>query len=369
MRNKIIIFIIIVLSIILIPKVKASEMIFGNNGTLHLYNGSTNYLLVSQSSNNLPKLFRIGNAATLNTGVIDLELSPASGNINVLDNNYRYLVFDICSNLPLQFNITNSSCNGSCLTTGTYSDLNLGGVCTADDITDANRRLIQVDIQKWYLNEVAEMLEASSYMTITNKGTYTNRIVINQVFLSDEDILYTYRTNERIISKLDSVASNINTLNSNINTQTQNIINNNNTNTQNIINNQNSNATQAHNDAVNTQNTIKDDSVDSPNTSINTIKGSLASNGVITSLVVLPVTLYQSILNSVNGTCNTFSLGSLYGTNLTIPCINVSNYLGTTLWGSIDVIISGIFIYMISRKMVKVFHQLSSLKEGDVLDG
>ena len=185
---------------------------------------------------------------------------------------------------------------------------------------------------------------------------------IQQVFLSDEDYTISYANQTELINKLNSVQTAITNMQNNI-------TNNQNTNTQNIINNQNTNAQQAHNDAVNTQNTIKDDSIDNPNSSINTIKNSLATNGVITSLVVLPVTLYQAILNSVNGTCATFSLGSLFGTNLTIPCINVANYLGTTLWGSIDVIISGIFIYMISRKMVKVFHQLSSLKEGDVLDG
>lgn len=170
-------------------------------------------------------------------------------------------------------------------------------------------------------------------------------------------------------SQLDGLSTSISNLNTSISNSTQSIINNNNTNAQNIINNQNTNAQQAHTDSVNTQNTIKDSSVDSPNTSITSVKNSIATNGVITSLVVLPVTLFQAILNSVNGTCATFSLGSLYGTNLTLPCINVSNYIGSTLWGSIDVIVSGIFVYMISRKMVKVFNQLSSLKEGDVLDG
>lgn len=358
---------------VLPSNVKADEMIFGANGSIRIYNGNTTYVNINQSANNLPKtIYGLTGNGTLNLGVIDLSLSPASGNINVLDNSYNYLIFDTCLSGNITINISNNGCSNSCVATGSYQAIKLSTSCTTGG-NSGNRFLIQVPIQKWYLNEVAEMLEATSFITISNNVSWAVPVTINQVFLSNEDYTVLYANQQELINKLNSVQTAItnmqNSINSNANTNTQSIINNNNTNTQNIINNQNTNAQQAHTDAQNTQNTIKDDSVDSPNSSINTIKGSLASNGVITSLVVLPVTLYQAILNSVNGTCSTFSLGTLYGTSLTIPCINVSNYLGTTLWGSIDVIISGIFIYMISRKMVKVFHQLSSLKEGDVLDG
>ena len=368
MRNKIIIFIIIVLSIILIPKVKASEMYFGINGVIHVYNGNNYYIKIDGSNNNIPKTLYPSVGQDMNLGVIEMYFSPASGNINVLDTfNYNYLIFDTCATGNMNFVISNSSCGSSCVATGTYQRVT-AGTCTVDGYS-GYRAIYQIPIQKWYLNEISEMLEVSSYIHLVNNLAFAPRIRINSVFLSDEDYTLVYQNQQELINKLDSVNTTItnmqNSINSNIDSESTAI--------QNKIdaakNQAHQDAQTAHNDAVNTQNTIKDDSVDSPNTSINTIKGSLASNGVITSLVVLPVTLYQSILNSVNGTCNTFSLGSLYGTNLTIPCINVSNYLGATLWGSIDVIISGIFIYMISRKMVKVFHQLSSLKEGDVLDG
>lgn len=351
---------------ILSPSVKASELIFGTNGGIKVKNGSTYYVRIEDDINNLPYTTGIAASGTLNTGTLSMWVSPASAGINVLGGmNYNYLIFDTCSTAGFKINISNNGCNGSCAMSGTYSSISTSTSCSVGGYT-GTRRLVQVPIQKWYLNEVAELFEVDSFITFSNDVSWFNQLKIQQVFLSDEDYTITYSNQAELVNKLNAVSTAItnmqNSINTNANTNTQNIINNQNTNTQNIINNQNTNA-------QNTQNTIKDDSVDSPNTSINTIKGSLASNGVITSLVVLPVTLYQAILNSVNGTCSTFSLGSLFGTNLTIPCINVSNYLGTTLWGSIDVIISGIFIYMISRKMVKVFHQLSSLKEGDVLDG
>lgn len=112
---------------------------------------------------------------------------------------------------------------------------------------------------------------------------------------------------------------------------------------------------------------INNDSVDDPSSSINQFKDKIAENGVITQLVGLPVTLFTKILNSVNGTCSPYNFGSLFGTDIVFPCINVSNYLGSTLWNIIDVLISGLFVYSLSRKFIKVFEHMSSMNEGDVI--
>ena len=112
---------------------------------------------------------------------------------------------------------------------------------------------------------------------------------------------------------------------------------------------------------------INSDNVDDPSNSINSFKNNLASNGVITQLITLPVTLFSNVLNSVNGSCSNYNLGSLLGTDLILPCINIQYYVGSTLWSVIDVLISGLFVYAISRKFIKVFENLSSMKEGDVI--
>lgn len=112
---------------------------------------------------------------------------------------------------------------------------------------------------------------------------------------------------------------------------------------------------------------INNDNVDDPSSSINSFKDKIAENGVITQLVGLPVTLFTKILNSVNGTCSPYNFGSLFGTYIVFPCINVSNYLGSTLWNIIDVLISGLFVYSLSRKFIKVFEHMSSMNEGDVI--
>lgn len=112
--------------------------------------------------------------------------------------------------------------------------------------------------------------------------------------------------------------------------------------------------------------TMNDDNVDSNNTTdtINNLSSQIASNNVISDLLLLPVSLFQNILNSINGTCSSFSLGSLYNSNINLPCIDLQNILGSTLYTSIDILISGIFILSIRKKFVNIFENLSSLKNG-----
>lgn len=97
-------------------------------------------------------------------------------------------------------------------------------------------------------------------------------------------------------------------------------------------------------------------------------EGFLEDNSTITQLITLPITLYSSILNNVGGSCQPFNLGSLYGEDLVLPCVNIGNYLGSTLWGMIDLIISGFAVYFIAKKLIKVFNNFSSMKDGDVID-
>ena len=132
----------------------------------------------------------------------------------------------------------------------------------------------------------------------------------------------------------------------------------------NIIQNQ---FNQTNQNINNLNDSINSDTVDNPASDISSFNNSIASNGVITSLITLPITLFQSVINNINGTCSSFNLGSLYGTNLILPCIEVSDFIGSNLYSILDILFSGFFIYKIARKMIKVFNNFSSLKEGDVL--
>lgn len=113
---------------------------------------------------------------------------------------------------------------------------------------------------------------------------------------------------------------------------------------------------------------IKNDNVNGVENAFESFEGFIAENSTITQLITMPITLYSSILNGMQATCQPFVLGNLLGTNLTIPCINIGNYLGNVLWSMIDIIISGFAIYSISKKLIKIFNNFSSMKEGDVID-
>lgn len=114
-----------------------------------------------------------------------------------------------------------------------------------------------------------------------------------------------------------------------------------------------------------TNDLLEDDTIDDTKTdnTINDLNSKIASNGSITQLLTLPISLYQAILNSANGNCSSVSLGSLYNHNLTLPCINLENVLGSTLYNIIDILISGLFILTFRKKMVDIFNHMTSLND------
>lgn len=117
--------------------------------------------------------------------------------------------------------------------------------------------------------------------------------------------------------------------------------------------------------ATETNDLIKDDSIDNNKTSgdLETMSGKTASNGTITQLITLPITLFQSVLNSVGGSCSSMSLGTLFNHELTFPCLDLSSVLGSTLFNIIDILLCGSFILVIRKKFVDIFNHITSLKD------
>lgn len=113
----------------------------------------------------------------------------------------------------------------------------------------------------------------------------------------------------------------------------------------------------------NVNDTLTDDSV--PDMGDYDFSSNNAQNGVINNLILMPINLIRAFNNGFNSSCSQFNLGSLYGTNLYLPCINPGDYLGN-IWSVIDVIISGIFIYVFGKKCVKIFNDITNLKENQV---
>lgn len=134
-----------------------------------------------------------------------------------------------------------------------------------------------------------------------------------------------------------------------------------------------SSITNSQNNTTNAINGVND-SINNDNVSTNTENSSTAnewasasaSDSVVSDMVLMPITLLNAFSSGFGGSCQAYNLGSLYGTNLTLPCIDISNYLGSTLWGIIDVLMSGFLIFGIGKKFVKVFNDFTNLKDSQV---
>ena len=200
---------------------------------------------------------------------------------------------------------------------------------------------------------------------------YNNNIRIELV--QDDSILYAYplalytlRNNS--ITCIDQTT--LSSVNQSINNSTNTIINNNNQNTQSIINNNNQ-STQSiiNNNNQNTQE-IKDTLLDDTNSSIDKtfFEGMEWSSGSLTSLLLFPIDLLNTIVNNVDS-CHSvdFDLSSITtkwgGDNyvLRLPCIRLKmrQFLGN--WYDVfDLMIAGILFYYFASNLILKIHGILS---------
>ena len=115
-------------------------------------------------------------------------------------------------------------------------------------------------------------------------------------------------------------------------------------------------------------NKLSDSTIDNNNTSSSTTSwgNKNTSNSTITNLVTLPIQLLQAYTNGMSGTCSSFNLGNLFGTNITLPCINIGNLIGNSLWTTIDILFSGFMIFAIAKKLIKIFNDFTNLRSNQV---
>lgn len=279
-----------------------------------------------------------------------IQINDRLRNFNSIGTENTNLILDICASGKL--NIWRTYAAGSGCSTSCFGQLvqikqipNL--TCRTYTYNDNNAYRIVLPINLWNMTGVTS--SELDYISFDDRITLSNNTPYD-IYASIYGAYY---------SSIGFDINNQDALFSDLNQTQQNILN-----KQNEINN---NINDVKNGVTDINGSINNDNVDDPSSSINSFKDKIASNGVITQLIGLPVTLFSKVLNSVNGTCSTYNLGSLFGTDLILPCVNIQNYLGTSLWSVIDVLISGLFVYSISRKFIKVFESMSSMNEGDVI--
>lgn len=87
------------------------------------------------------------------------------------------------------------------------------------------------------------------------------------------------------------------------------------------------------------------------------------SNTPVSDFITLPITLLNKYNSSMNSSCSSINLGSLLGTNLIFPCINLEQRLGSNLWNIIDKLFSFFMVFNIAMFCVSIFERLTSLHD------
>lgn len=113
--------------------------------------------------------------------------------------------------------------------------------------------------------------------------------------------------------------------------------------------------------------TLSDNDVsDNTNSTINGLLGSKTEQetfGPVADLLLLPLTLFRALYNGFNNSCSPFNLGTLFNTQLILPCINLSNILGSNLYTILDVAISLFMIYNIILMCINIYDKITSFKD------
>jgi len=136
-----------------------------------------------------------------------------------------------------------------------------------------------------------------------------------------------------------------------------------------VVNGTSNNAISEVNNSINNVNNSINNSTPVSDSDVSGNASDWASNNsdspVINQLVLMPVTLLNAFVNGLSSTCSTYSFGTLFDTELTLPCINMSQKLGV-VWTTIDVILSGVFIFIFGKRCVKIFNDFTNLRSGQI---
>lgn len=102
-----------------------------------------------------------------------------------------------------------------------------------------------------------------------------------------------------------------------------------------------------------------DEDASSNTSSISSLGNSLNTNDAkFSDLFTFPIRFFQMILNNMNN-CNTLNINGIE-----FPCISIKSFIGDTLYNLIDILITGMLCWNLRNRFVKIFLDLSSMKEN-----
>lgn len=187
----------------------------------------------------------------------------------------------------------------------------------------------------------------------SSAGTLTFQPISNRSFVQDFPVKYWANNLENVNARVIFTGS----------TQTDPAIDEINQNTQTIISQNN----QINNNITNVNNNITDETGVSNNDISDFLEDlPLISFGPVSTLIQIPIRLITdavSIFGS-NVCSGPLNLGTLYGTAITLPCINIRNYVGNTIYNTFDLIFAVFILYNTFMMIVHFVESWTTLKDG-----
>lgn len=151
-----------------------------------------------------------------------------------------------------------------------------------------------------------------------------------------------------------------NAITNNQNENTQSIINNDNSNTQAIIDSN----TETKESIDNVNDTLNDETAPSDSEIEDLFDIDVESSTPISDLITMPILLLHAYYSGFAGSCSSYNLGSLFGHDIILPCIDLENILGSTLYGLIDMCMSLFLAYNIGLMCISIFESITSLHDN-----
>lgn len=177
-----------------------------------------------------------------------------------------------------------------------------------------------------------------------------------------------YRFNTSSNSNITANATSIIYRNINVSCDTSatDIIDNNNFNTDRVIRDADRNSElerekiQDNTDAINgVDDTLKDDTA--PTIDLSDLE--VSSDTPISDLITMPLTILNTLIQTLDGSCTNYTIPFFYNSSITFPCFTISDYLGSNLTNYIDLFICFYMCYNIAMLVISVFDDITSLQD------
>lgn len=109
----------------------------------------------------------------------------------------------------------------------------------------------------------------------------------------------------------------------------------------------------------NVDGTLKDETA--PNLDLSDLE--VSSDTPISDLITMPLTILNTLIQTLDGSCTNYTIPFFYSNTLTFPCFTISDYFGSTVTNYIDLFICFYMCYNIAMLVVSVFEDITSLRD------